>query len=153
MGKIADTVSSLAEPLVKAEGLSLVDVDYQKEGSDWFLRVFIENIEGELTLADCENVSKLLSDELDRKQPIEKHYILEVSSPGIERPLNKKEDYVRFKGELIEINTYGPIDGKKEFRGKLNDFKDNKVIIDDAKEGVIEIPFNKIAHANLTFDF
>ena len=152
MSKVVDIVKDLAEPLVKTEGLNLVDVDYQKEGSDWILRVFIENLDGELTLEHCENVSKLLSSELDRKDPIDKHYILEVSSPGIERPLNKKEDFIRFKGELIEVKTYAAIDGKKEFRGKLIDFKDKTVIVDDNK-GVIEIPFNKIAHANLTFDF
>ena len=152
MSKVVDIVKDLAEPLVKTEGLNLVDVDYQKEGSDWILRVFIENLDGELTLEHCENVSKLLSSELDRKDPIDKHYILEVSSPGIERPLKKKEDFIRFKGELIEVKTYAAIEGKKEFRGKLIDFKDKTVIVDD-KKGVIEIPFNKIAHANLTFDF
>ncbi|HKL75738.1 MAG TPA: ribosome maturation factor RimP [Halanaerobiales bacterium] len=152
MSRVVDIVKELAEPLVKTEGLNLVDVDYQKEGSDWILRVFIENLDGELTLKNCEDISKLLSAELDRKDPIDKQYILEVSSPGIERPLVDKEDFLRFKGELIEVNTYAPIDDKKEFRGELINFEDNKVIIDD-KKGVIEIPFNKIAHANLTFDF
>ena len=152
MSRVVDIVKELAEPLVKTEGLNLVDVDYQKEGSDWILRVFIENLDGELTLKNCEDISKLLSAELDRKDPIDKQYILEVSSPGIERPLVDKEDFLRFKGELIEVNTYAPIDDKKEFRGELINFEDNKVIIDDKKR-VIEIPFNKIAHANLTFDF
>jgi len=151
MSKTVNIVKRLAEPIVKTEGLALVDVDYQKEGSDWVLRVFIENLDGELTLEHCENVSKSLSEKLDSEDPIDKHYILEVSSPGIERPLTNKEDYKRFKGELIEIKTYAAIDGKKEFKGILTDYIDGKVLIDD--EGVIEIPLSKIAHANLSFEF
>ena len=151
MSRVVNIVKELAEPLVKTEGLNLVDVDYQKEGSDWVLRVFIENLDGELTLKHCENISKMLSDKLDSEDPIEKQYILEVSSPGIERPLVDKADFKRFKGELIEVKTYAAINDTKEFRGELIDFKNNKVIIDD--KGVIEIPFNKIAHANLAFDF
>ena len=151
MSRVVNIVKELAEPLVKTEGLNLVDVDYQKEGSDWVLRVFIENLDGELTLKHCENISKMLSDKLDSEDPIDKQYILEVSSPGIERPLVDKADFKRFKGELIEVKTYAAINDTKEFRGELIDFKNNKVIIDD--KGVIEIPFNKIAHANLTFDF
>ena len=129
MSRVVSIVKEMAEPLVKTEGLNLVDVDYQKEGSDWVLRVFIENLDGDLKLKHCEEISKLLSAKLDREDPIDKHYILEVSSPGIERPLVKEEDFIRFKGELIEVKTYAAIDDKKEFRGKLIDFEDKKVII------------------------
>ena len=152
MSKTTKDVAKIAEPIVLAQGLDLVDVEYNKEGSDWKLKVFIENLDGDLTLDHCENVSKLLSEELDREDPIAQSYILEVSSPGLERPLKKPEDYKRFLGELVKVKTYGPIGGKKEFEGELIYFEEDIVKIKE-EEGVIEIPFNKIADAHLTVDF
>ena len=151
--KTTEIVSQMLEPIVEVEGVELVDVVFVKEGSDWVLRVFIENPEGELNLQHCENVSRLLSEELDKKDPIEQSYILEVSSPGIERPLKKEEDYHRFKGELVKIKTYAPVENKKEFVGTLNGIEDQEVLIELKEEGVIRIPWNKIADAHLTFEF
>ncbi|MFW6410049.1 MAG: ribosome maturation factor RimP [Halanaerobiales bacterium] len=151
MSKTTETVSDLAQPIVNGQGLELVDVVYQKEGSDWILRVFIENRNGDLTLEDCETVSKMLSVELDEKDPISQSYILEVSSPGIERPLKKPEDYLRFKGEKIKLKTYGPINGNKEFVGILKNFDNGQIYIENNK-GVIEIPLKKVAEAHLNVD-
>ena len=152
MSTTTEIVAGIAEPIVLSQGLNLVDVDYNKEGSDWKLKVFIENKDGDLTLEHCEKVSKILSEELDRVDPITQSYILEVSSPGLERPLKKPEDYERFKGELIKVKTYGPIEGRKEFKGELILYENNIVKIKE-KEGVIKIPFNKIADAHLVVDF
>src|SRR6056297_3326253 len=100
MSKIANKVFKLAEPLIEAQGLELVEVDYLKEGGDWVLRVFIENPGGDLTLSHCEKVSKTLSQQLDDLDPIEDSYLLEVSSPGLERPLKKSEDFKENIGKI-----------------------------------------------------
>ncbi|ACL69538.1 ribosome maturation factor RimP [Halothermothrix orenii] len=154
MGKITDRVEDLAQPIVESQGLELVDVEYVKEGENRVLRVFIENPEGEVTLDHCENVSKNLDEKLDEVDPIQESYILEVSSPGIERPLKKKEDFDRFSGKLAYIKTFAPVSGNKEITGiiKGRDGDNIKVLKkDDDKE--LEIPFSQIAKAHLMVDF
>ena len=154
MSKNTEKVREIAEPIVKSQGLELVDVEYVKEGSNWILRVFIENNEGELNIDHCENISKILSKELDLIDPIKNSYILEVSSPGIERPLKTTEDYKRFKGELVKIKTYVPLNGEKEFVGNLQCIDDDIVKIKlKEQKGVVGIPLSKVASANLTIDF
>ena len=154
MIKTTEKVKGIAEPIVTAQGLNLVDIEYIKEGANWILRVFIENEKGKLDIDKCKIISKLLSKELDRVNPINNSYILEVSSPGIERTLKHANDYKRFTGKLIKVKTYAPINGKKEITGKLEGINNDviKINIGD-KKGVIEIPLNKIAQANLTIVF
>jgi len=154
MIKTTEKVKGIAEPIVTAQGLNLVDIEYIKEGANWILRVFIENEKGELNIDKCKIISKLLSKELDRVNPINNSYILEVSSPGIERTLKHANDYKRFTGKLIKVKTYAPINGKKEITGKLEGINNDviKINIGD-KKGVVEIPLNKIAQANLTIVF
>ena len=151
MGKVADQVTDFVLPIAHGEDLSLIDVEFLKEGSNWVLRVFLENEDGDLTIEECEKVSKALSIILDEEDPIDKSYILEVSSPGLERPLKTEEDFERFKGELVAVKTFKKIDGTKEFTGNLKDFKDNKIVlsIDDRE---IEIDYNLVARVNLTFE-
>lgn len=155
MSKIADEVAGIAGPITEVQGLKLIDVEYIKEGSDWKLRVFVENPDGKLEIEDCEKVSKILSKELDRQDPIDKSYILEVSSPGLERPLKNVKDYRDNIGKFITITTYAPINNSKEFTGQLIKFKNNEanLKIDGKNKGVIKIPFSKIAHAHLAVDF
>ncbi|MFW5987997.1 MAG: ribosome maturation factor RimP [bacterium] len=153
MSNIADEVYQIAKPIVVAHELDLVEVDYLKEGSDWILRIFIENPDGELSLSHCEKISKILSQKLDELDPIENSYVLEVSSPGIERPLKKEKDFKNNIGKLISVKTYAPYNGKKEFTGTLLDFKNDKIKIESDDKGVIEIPFSKVAKSNLTIDF
>ncbi|GEM_PF-120224 len=159
MASIADRVYKMARPLVEARGLNLVDVEYQKEGENWFLRIFIENPEEDLLLKDCEVINKILGTELDRENFIDRSYILEVSSPGIERPLKTEQDFKDHTGELVFIKTYAPFQGQKEFEGTLKGFKDKDEDDEEVrvqlkiKEGVISIPFSKIANAHLLLDF
>lgn len=155
MSKIVEEVSKIIRPLVKAKNLELVDIDYLKEGSDWVLRVYIDNPEGDLKLEHCEDISRMLSSELDARNLIKKSYVLEVSSPGLERPLKSPADFERFTGEQIKITTYAPIADSKEFTGKLLNYeKDSEFIeLKDKKKGVIQIPFSKIANSHLTVDF
>lgn len=152
---VVDNLRELIEPIVKVNNLDFVDIEYIKEGDNWILRVFVENPDGELTIDHLSNLSRLISRKLDEKDPIDKSYFLEVSSPGVERPLRKIKDYERFAGEEIKISTYRKINDTKEFIGKLIGIDENKVITiklrDTDKE--MEIDFSDIAKANLHEDF
>ena len=106
-------------PLVDAHGFELVDVEYVKEGGSWYLRAYIDK-PGGIAVDDCEVISRALSDLLDEHDFIEDSYILEVSSPGLGRPLKKEKDFVRSQGELVEVRTYRAIQHQKEFTGILN---------------------------------
>ena len=119
MSKITEAVEKLVGPIVEDLKLELVDVEYVKEGRDWFLRVYIDTPEGNIDIDQCAQVSEKLSEELDRTDPIPENYFLEVSSPGAERPLKKEEDFQKAIGQYVFIKTYEPIDGMKEFEGYL----------------------------------
>lgn len=107
MSKIADTVLEMVKPIADKNGCDVVDVEFKKEGPDYFLRIFVERKGEESTsINDCEAISRALSDELDKTDPIEQAYMLEVSSPGIDRPLKKAEDFVRFNGREIDVKLY-----------------------------------------------
>ncbi len=105
-------------PIVAANQFELVDVEYIKEAGNWYLRVYIDK-EGGITVDDCEVVSRALSDILDEEDYIEGSYILEVSSPGLGRPLKKDKDFERSMGQDVEVRTFRPIERQKEFTGKL----------------------------------
>ena len=154
MGKITDNVLKIAQPIVENEGLEFVDLEFVKEGDNYFLRLFIDNPENDIGLEECERISNLLSEELDRIDPIEESYILEVSTPGIERPLKKIKDFDRFEGDLVTLKTYAPIVGKKEFTGKLLK-RDDQIIRLQLKTDskTIDIPYSSIASAHLAVEF
>ena len=108
----------LVLPLVEANHFELVDIEYVKEAGTWYLRIYIDK-EGGININDCELVSRAFSDILDKEDPIEDAYILEVSSPGLGRPLKKDKDFQRNLGEEVEVRTYKPINKQKEFVGLL----------------------------------
>lgn len=152
---VVDKLRDLIEPIVKVNNLDFVDIEYIKEGDNWILRVFVENPEGKLTIDHLSNLSRLISRKLDEEDPIDKSYFLEVSSPGVERPLRKIKDYERFAGEEIKISTYRKINDTKEFIGKLIGIDENKVItikLRDTDEEM-EIDYSDVAKANLYEDF
>ena len=129
---VRNTTEKLVLPILEAENFKLVDIEYVKEGQDWFLRVFIDK-EGGITIDECGMVSGLLSDKLDEVDIIPGNYFLEVSSPGLDRPLKKDKDFERYKGRDVEIKLYKPMNGSKQFEGELVGLtEDNniKVIID-----------------------
>ena len=138
-------------PILGDEGLELVDVEFQREKQGWVLRVYIDK-PGGVTLDDCTDISYQLSAVLDVEDLIDTSYTLEVSSPGLTRPLKELNDYERYKGQLVKIKTYKPIDGKKVFRGKLIGLE-NKIVKIENEKGEHEIPFENIAKANLNFEF
>ena len=123
-------------PVTEENGVEIYDVEYVKEGGDWYLRAYIDK-PGGITVDDCEAVSRKFSDILDEKDYIEDTYIFEVSSPGLGRPLKKEKDFQRSLGEEVEIRTYRPIDRQKEFSGILKAFDRDTVTIvyeDDAEQ-------------------
>ena len=112
---------TLLAPIAEENGVEIYDVEYVKEGSDWYLRAYIDKEEG-VNINDCETVSRALSDELDKADFIEDAYIKEVSSPGLGRTLKKDKHLQKSLGELVELKTYKPINGTKEFEGTLKAF-------------------------------
>ncbi len=118
----------LLTPIAERFGVRIYDIEYVKEGSDWYLRAYIDKTGG-VTIMDCENVSRALSDELDKKDFIEDAYILEVSSPGLGRALKKDRHLAGSLGEEVEIKTYKPIEGQKEFSGVLTAYGENMITV------------------------
>lgn len=137
---IANEIEQLVLPITDANNLELVDVEYVKEGGEFFLRIYIDK-EGGVSLNECELVTRTLNPILDEKDPIKDNYYLEVSSPGLDRPLKKDKDFVKYKGRDVEIKLYKPINGSKLHEGELvglTEDKNIKVIIDDK-----EVEFDK----------
>ncbi|MBF8436667.1 ribosome maturation factor RimP [Halanaerobiaceae bacterium Z-7014] len=152
--KITTRTEELVKEIIINDDLEIVSVEYLKEGSNWILRVYIEDREGNLSIEDCTRISRALSDKLDEEDFIDDSYILEVSSPGVERPLRDEEDYNRFKGRKVYIKTYAPLNGKKEFTGTLEGLVDDTVnIILNDTDSKVEIPFKSIANARLSVEF
>ena len=117
-------------PIVEEQGFELVDVEYVREAGNWYLRGYIDK-PGGITVNDCEAVSRVFSDRLDEKDFIEDSYIMEISSPGLDRPLKKEKDFARSMGKMVEIRTYRPIDKQKEFCGVLTAYDSNSVTIEE----------------------
>ena len=138
-------------PIVEEYGFELVDVEYVKEGSNWYLRAYIDK-EGGITVDDCEVVSRAFSDKLDEEDFIEEAYIMEVSSPGLGRPLKKEKDYKRSMGKELEIRTYRAIHKEKEFYGVLKAYDDDSVTIEN-EQGQQTFQKSEIALIRLAFDF
>lgn len=121
-------VESLIVPVIEKNNYELVDIEFVKEGPNWYLRIYIDK-DGGITIDDCETVSKSIEKLLDEKDPIEQAYILEVSSPGIDRPLKKDSDFIKYSGEIVDIKLYKPINGSKEHQGVLLGLENNIVSI------------------------
>ena len=129
MAKVTELVAGLAAPIAAEHGCSLWDVEYVREGGEWFLRVYIDKAGG-VSINDCEAVSRPLSDALDEADPIEGSYVLEVSSAGADRPLKKPEHFRQFLGAEVDVRLYRPLDGRKEYTGVLKEYAGGDVTID-----------------------
>ena len=139
-------------PIALKRGVEIYDIEYVKEGSDWYLRAYIDK-EGGVNINDCEAVSRALSDELDRTDFITDAYILEVSSPGLGRALKKDKHLQKSIGQVVEVKTYKPVNGSKEFEGILKAFDAGQITLEAEDAG--ELVFNRsdIAAIRLAFDF
>ena len=129
----------LITPLIDAEGFELVDVEYVKEGADWYLRVQIDK-DGGITVNDCEKISRAFNEILDREDYIDDAYIFEVSSPGLLRPLKKDKDYQRNLGKLLEVKLFAPLNGVKEFEAELKSYDKESatLVMDDDTEVTVK---------------
>lgn len=141
----------LLAPIAERFGVEIYDIEYVKEGSDWYLRVYIDKPEG-INIDDCERVSRALSDELDKEDFVADAYILEVSSPGLGRTLKKDKHLAKSIGEEVEIKTYKPIDGRKEFQGILKAFDAETITIETETEEKF-FARNEVALVRLAFHF
>jgi ribosome maturation factor RimP len=144
-------IKELLEPILFEKNLELFDLEYQGQGHRGVLRVFIDKEEG-VTIDDCTVISRELVTLLDVHEVIPGSYTLEVSSPGLTRPLKKPSDYIRFKGKTVKIKTIEDIEDKNIFTGKLLDFKGETVYIETDGTNYL-IPYSKIEKANLELDF
>ncbi len=146
MGKREDyeaKTEQLIAPVIAANNVELFDVDYIKEGQDWYLRVYIDK-EGGVTIDDCQAVSRAFNEILDKENYIADQYIFEVSSPGLTRPLKKEKDYEKSIGRLIDIRLYKPVNGRKEYTGVLKEYNKDTVTI-EADEELVSIERNNLA--------
>ncbi len=155
---IAESVRRLVEPVLVRDGYELVEVEWLRAGSRWTLRLFIDR-PGGVNIDDCQLVSRTIEPILDVEDLIEPAYDLEVSSPGVNRPLRKPQDFDRFAGERAHVKTYAPVEGtapgspgRKNWTGVLQGFRDGAVELD--VDGVLHrIPHDRIAKAHLEYDF
>ena len=145
-GRIEAEVENIVEELLENTALELVAVDYVKE-RDWYLRVFIDK-EGGVDLDDCQDLSRKLEDLLDAQDIIKTSYILEVSSPGLDRELKKPRDFQREMGKDIDVSLFAPLDGKKVVTGPLSAYDGETINVGD-----MAIPMDKVAKVNLHIDF
>lgn len=147
-----DKVKNVAEPILRSLGLELFDIEYSGSHRGGALRIFIDKKEG-VTLDDCEKVSRYLGQALDLEDPIPHRYTFEVSSPGLDRPLKRKEDFLRFVGKKVKIKTLLPMNNQKVFSGRLLDFKEEKVFLQLNNGAEQQISFDQIAQARLEVEF
>ena len=143
---IEDTVEKIVEELLEGTNIELVAVEYVRE-KDWYLRVFIDK-EGGIELDDCQELSGRLGDILDEKDVIKGAYILEVSSPGLDRELKKEKDFRREQGKKVDVSLYAAVDGSKVLVGVLNGYDGDNVTIDEQV-----IPMDNVAQVRLHIDF
>jgi ribosome maturation factor RimP len=152
---IETRAKGVAEPLVAAEGAELVDLEFVHEHEGWILRIYIDK-QGGVGLEDCSRVSKALDTAFDVEDFIPHEYHLEVSSPGLNRPLTRPDHFQKVVGKKIKLKTYGPIGpqpGRKNFSGVLKGASDEAVTVEVEGAGAFTIPIKDIAKANLEFEF
>ena len=120
-------IEELVLPITDEHNIELVDVEYVKEAGEYYLRIFIDK-DGGVSLNDCEVITRAINPILDEKDPIKENYFLEVSSPGLDRPLKKEKDFIRYAGRDVEVKLYKNINGLKHFEAELVELVDNKVV-------------------------
>ena len=149
--QVVNTTEELVRQILEEKNLELVDIEYVKEGKNWFLRVFIDK-EGGIDITECGEVSEQLSEKLDEVDPIKEAYFLEVSSPGVERPLKTVEDFAKSVSKNVYVKLFEPINGEKAYEGILLSFSNNIATIEykvKTRKQQVEIPYDKIAKARL----
>ena len=158
MAKVTEIVANVVAPIAQARGDELVDVEYVKERSQYYLRVYVDRVTGGIDIEEIAELSDIVSEKLDEldPDPFPQPYILELSSPGLERPIKTQKDWERAKGEYIHVGLYKKIDGNKMYEGTLKDFDDDKITLDvkiKTRRKEIEIPRDAIANIRFAVEF
>ena len=149
--KVTEIVTGFAKPIVEAPGCSLWDVEYVREGSEWFLRLYIDKESG-VDITDCEAISRAVDPILDEKDPIAESYHFEVCSAGLERALKRPEDFARFMGSPITVKLYRPRNGLKEIPCILRGYEEGRVTVEAGKE-TITFEKSEVARVRLRVEF
>lgn len=147
-----DKIKEIIDPILQEEGAELVDIIYRREAGRQVLRLLVDK-EGGIALSDCVRLNETISQALDEGNVITESYVLEVDSPGVERPFKTKRDYERAKGRLVRVTLSEPILEKKEHIGRLEEILEFSIKIDTEKRGVLEIPFRIITRARQEIEF
>ena len=149
--KVTEIVAGFAKPIVEEHGCSLWDVEYVREGSEWFLRLYIDKESG-VDITDCEAISRAVDPILDEKDPIQESYHFEVCSAGLERALKRPEDFARFMNSPITVKLYRPRNGLKEIPGILRGYEEGRVMVEAGKE-TITFEKSEVARVRLRVEF
>ena len=145
--EIVDRVRAIADPIISDEGMELVDVEYQRESKGWVLRLYLDK-DGGVTLDDCTRISQEVGRSLDVEDFIQIPYTLEVSSPGLTRPLKTEKDFMKYRNSLIKVKTLDPIQNRRQFKGRLLGVSANQIEM-EAEGGIFQIPLSNVVKANL----
>lgn len=148
---VIQEVHKTIEPILQSQGLELIDVEYKREAQGWVLRIYLDR-EGGITVEDCAEASRELGAILEVRDLIPNRYVLEVSSPGVTRPLKRPEDFNKYQNRSVKIKLFMPLEGRRNFKGKLLGLKEDKVSVESERR-IYEIPIQNIAKANLELDF
>jgi ribosome maturation factor RimP len=152
MASVQDRLQAMLEPLVESMGYELVLLEFSPHKGSAMVRLFID-APGGITLGDCEKVSREVEGTLDVEDPIPQNYRLEVSSPGLDRPLVKPAHYERFAGSVAKVQLLAPKAGRRKFQGVLKGFKDGHVVLDTADAGTVELALDQVERARLVPDY
>jgi ribosome maturation factor RimP len=150
--RIVKEVSLLAEPLLHECGLELVDTEFVFQNGRWILRIFIDK-KGGVTLDDCASVSRELGDIIDASDTISFSYVLEISSPGLDRPLKKESDFIRSIGKLVKLKMAKPVNGRRNFTGRLAHVEEGMVRLLLEDNTLVELPLSEVSAAKLKYEF
>ena len=147
---LLDRIKNIVSNILSDNGIELADITYKREGHTRVLRILADK-EGGITIDECARMNEIISEALDKEDFIEENYLLEISSPGLDRPLKTKKDFLRVKGKKIRIHTYESIDDKREFVGVLEAVEDDNITVSDENAKLTKVPLDKISKA--TFDY
>ena len=150
--KIVDQVENLINPVLAENNMELVDIEYKKEGPNKVLRLYIELLEGRVSLDECADISRIISAKLDEEDILKDQYVLEISSPGVNRVLKKEKDFIKFIGSEVDVSLYEAIQGFKKFTCILTDYSDGEFTFTIDDKSII-VPVDKVGKINLHFEF
>ncbi len=145
---IPELIEKIILPISEKEKVEIVDIEYVNENGQKVLRIYIDSADG-VNLDLCTKMSHIFGDEIDKNDPIKEHYVLEISSPGIDRILKKEKDFLRFKGFNVKVTTASAINGQKHFKGLLVAVANNKIVVDDVTNKIVEMEISNIVRAQV----